>query len=358
MRPYTLGIDLHKRSSVWVLLDVEGNEVWKDSVPCDPDHITKTIKWMPAPGTDVQAALEPTCGWRWVAALLEEAGVEVHPANVNKVRLIAESTQKHDLGDARALANLLRLGYLPESYRVPDSVYGLRVALRHRSYLVRLRVSAKNRLHGMATIIGLHRIARKNPLSKAGKAGIMAGDDVAMKELHTLIEELDRRIAECDARCEKIAKGEPLVPILRSMPGIGIVTALTVIAEVGDFTRFASAKHISSFSGLIPRQRSSGESIRFGSITNQGSRILRTAMVEAAFRIRPTNAPELYAFLARLAPVCGKKRARIALARKMFCILWHMAKTKTPYDKGKIVVLSPRIANVSHIDTYRGALTP
>lgn len=97
MRPYTLGIDLHKRSSVWVLLDGEGNEVWKDSVPCHPDHITKTLKWMPAPGSDVQAALEPTCGWRWVAALLEEAGVEVHPANVNKVRLIAESTQKHDL---------------------------------------------------------------------------------------------------------------------------------------------------------------------------------------------------------------------------------------------------------------------
>ena len=78
-------------------------------------------------------------------------------------------------------------------------------------------------------------------------------------------------------------------------------------------------------------------------------------MVEASFRIRPTNAPELYAFVARLALVCGKKRARIALARKMLCILWHMAKTKTPYDAAKIVVHSPRIANVIHIDTYRGA---
>src|SRR6185295_8025902 len=148
------------------------------------------------------------------------------------------------------------------------------------------------------------------------KAGIMAGDDTLMKELHTLIEELDRRVAECDARCEVIAKEEPLVPILRSVPGIGVVTALTIIAEVGDFTRFASAKHLASVAGLIPRQRSSGESIRFGSITNQGSAALRMIMVEAAFRIRPTNAPELYAFAARLAPVCGKKRARIALARK------------------------------------------
>ena len=78
-------------------------------------------------------------------------------------------------------------------------------------------------------------------------------------------------------------------------------------------------------------------------------------LVEAAFRIRPTNAPELYAFVARLAPVCGKKRARIALARRMLCILWHMAKTKSPYDKSKIIVHVPRIANVSHIDTYPGA---
>lgn len=263
MRPYTLGIDLHKRSSVWVLLDGKGNEVWKDSVPCHPDHITRTLKRLPASGTDVQAALEPTCGWRWVAALLEEAGVEVHPANVNKVRLIAESTQKHDLGDARALANLLRLGYLPESYRVPDAIHGLRLILRHRAYLVRLRVSVKNRPHGVATTQGLHHIARGNPLSKSGKAGIMAGDDSSLKELHTLVEELDSRIAECDARCEVIAKGEPLVPILRTMPGIGIVSALTIIAEVGDFTRFPSAKRLSSFAGLIPRQRSSGDYERF-----------------------------------------------------------------------------------------------
>jgi len=218
MRPYTLGIDLHKRSSVWVLLDGDGNEFWKDSVPCHPDHITRTLKRMPAPGPDIQAAVEPTCGWRWVAALLEEAGIEVHPANVNKVRLIAESTQKNDLSDARVLANLLRLGYLPESYRVPDSIYGLRLVLRHRAYLVRLRISVKNRLHGIATIQGLHHIARGNPLSKAGKAGIMAGDDTSLKELHTLIEELDRRIEECDVRCAEIAKTEPLVPILTSMP--------------------------------------------------------------------------------------------------------------------------------------------
>jgi hypothetical protein len=70
-------------------------------------------------------------------------------------------------------------------------------------------------------------------------------------------------------------------------------------------------------------------------------------MVEAAFRIRPTNAPELYAFLLRLAPVSGKKRSRIALARKMLCILWHMAKTKTPYDKSKIIV-------PFHIDPSKG----
>lgn len=161
-----------------------------------------------------------------MAAILEGAGIEVHPANVNKVRLIAESTQKHDLGDARALANLLRLGYLPESYRVPDATHELRLILRHRTYLVRMRTSAKNRLHGMATTQGLHLIARSNPVSKAGKLGIMDGNNTLMKDLHTLIDELDRRIGECDVQCEEIARREPLVPILRSMPGIGIVTAL------------------------------------------------------------------------------------------------------------------------------------
>jgi hypothetical protein len=221
---------------VWLLLDGEGNEGWKNTVPCHPDHITKTLERLPTPASDIQAAVEPISGWRWVSALLESAGIDVHPANSHKVRLIAESTQKHDLGDARTLANLLRLGYLPESYRIPDSIYSLRLVLRHRAYLVRLRVSIKNRLHGIATMQGLHHIARGNPLSRAAKANIMAGDNTSLKELHTLIEELDRRVTECDARCEEIAKTEPLVPILTTMPGIGIVSALTIIAEIGDFT--------------------------------------------------------------------------------------------------------------------------
>jgi transposase len=140
------------------------------------------------------------------------------------------------------------------------------------------------------------------------------------------------------------------------MPGVGVVTALTIIAEVGDFTRFASAKHISSFSGLIPRQRSSGESVRFGSITNQGSRTLRMIMVEAAFRIRPTNAPELYAFVARDSRRYAARNARaLLLLERCSASFGAWAKTKTPYDKTKVIVHFPRIANVSHIDTYRGA---
>ena len=351
---YTLGIDLHKRSSVWVLIDDDYKELWKENVVCHPDHITTAVKKLPVPPSEINVAIEPVCGWRWVSVVLEHAGMKVKIAHPKKVRLIAESTQKHDVGDARMLANLLRSGYFPEAHRVSEPIYCLRLLLRERAYLVGIRTSAKNRLHGIATTQGLHHIKGGNPLWKAGKAGILSGDNFILKELHALIEELDRRIAPFDTACVQEVTTHPVARILMTMPGVGVITALTVLAEVENFARFPSAKHLTSFAGLVPRQRSSGEKVRFGSITNQGSKILRTALVETAMRIRST-VPELHAFVERLTPICGAKKARIALARKMLALLWKMATTDTPYDAEKVCLSSSCTTNVSKLDTGSGA---
>lgn len=327
MRTYTLGIDLHKKCSVWVLIDGEYNEIWKESVACRQDHIITAISSLPIPPTEIRAALEPVCGWRWVMRLLEEAGIEVHPAHPHKVRLIAESTQKHDVGDARMLAGLLRSGYFPEARRVSDETHNLRTLLREREFLVRMRTNAKNRLHGLAVSAG----CTENPLRKRNQATVIACLPRVSEELYALIAELDRRIAPLDVLCAERARREPLAPLLMSMPAIGRLTALTIIAEVERFDRFSCGGKLASYAGLVPRQRSSGKAVRLGSITNQGSPRLRTALVEAAMRVTDVNAPELYAVVARLTPVCGAKRARVALGRKMLVILWTMVRTQTPY---------------------------
>ena len=130
MKTYTLGIDLHKKSSVWVLIDDERTVLWKGDVASHPDDINRTIKKLSIPPATIRAAIEPVTGWRWVVAQLRDAGMDVHIANPQKVRLIAQSDQKHDKGDALMLAELLRSGYFPEAHRASDEMYYLRSILR------------------------------------------------------------------------------------------------------------------------------------------------------------------------------------------------------------------------------------
>ena len=257
--------------------------------------------------------------------------MDVHIAHPSKVRLIAESKEKHDAGDAKMLAELLRSGYFPEAYRVSDEIYHLRSMLRERNFLIKLRTSAKNRLHGVATTQGLHHIKGGNPLQKKGKDGIMKSDNVVLKELHRLIDDLDKRIVPFDEFIEHELCKYPATKLLMSIPAVGAITALTVVAEVGDFARFPSAAKLTKFAGLTPRQRSSGGTVRFGSITHQGSPLLRTALVETAMRIREGSTPELFAFIARITPTSGAKRARVALARKMLALMWTIVTKNTPY---------------------------
>ena len=351
---YTLGIDLHKKSSVWILIDKQRTELWKEDVLCDPIHISTALQNMPVLAKEVSVAIEPVCGWRWVTAQLSEAGMDVHIAHPRKVQLIAQSKKKTDTEDARTLANLLHSGFFPEAHKTSEGIYNLRLLLRERAYLIRLRTSAKNQIHGIATTQGLHHILGGNPLQKKGKTGIMASENFVLKELHTLVENFDTRIVPFDLRLEEELKKYPLAHILMSMPGLGIITALTVIAEVDNFSRFKTAKHLTSFAGLVPRQRSSGEVVRYGAITHQGSKQLRTAIVELAMRIRKSNAPELFAFVERLAPICGAKKARIALGRKMLAILWKMAVTQTSYS-APTILRSPCAMKVSDLDTGAGA---
>jgi transposase len=181
----------------------------------------------------------------------------------------------------------------------------------------------------------------------------MTGGNFVLKQLHLHVEDLDKRIVYFDEELVKEKKKYPLADILMTMPGVGIVTALTVIAEVDGFERFASPKQLASFAGIVPRQRSSGERVRFGSITHQGSEPLRTAVVETAMRIREGSAPELFETVKRLTPICGAKKARVALGRKILTILWKMATTHTPYDAN--ILSSSRVAKVSNLDTVSGA---
>lgn len=353
----TLGIDIHKLTSTLVLIDDDFKSVWEQTISSHPKYFNHSLKEIPVPTEGLPVAFEPVGPWRWISDLLTEHGMEIHPGNPRKIRLIAESKQKNDKNDALMLASLLQSGYFPEARKVPDNIYQLRSLLRERQQVVSMRVSTINRLHGVATTQGLHNISYGNPLSKAGRADILNGGNIVLQTLHGLITELDARVAVFDKLCIQKLKEFPVASLLMTMPGVGVITALTVTAEVGDFKDFANAKKLAAYAGLVPKQRSSGNTVRLGSITHQGSPMLRTALVECAMRIRAKGAPELHIFVERLKPNTGAMKARVALARKLLVIMWHMVTTNTPYDKTKHNFIPTTVCNttLSDLDTEAGA---
>lgn len=335
MKTY-LGIDLHKRSSTWVLIDENKKVLDERTVPCTPLLVRQAIHQLPLRDySQTKVAVEPVCGWRWFSNELESYGMDVHMANPLKVRLIADSKLKTDRVDAKTLALLLKADFLPESYKASDDTAALRNMVRHRGYLVRQRTSIKNRIHSICTREGSH-LTSLAPLTKIGIQTLKGGDNKELKDLVVLMDEVSVHIVIIEKQMKLIGK-TPILELLMTMPGVGLVSAIAIHGEVGDWSRFDTPEKLASYSGLVPSQRSSGASVRMGHITKMGSHILRYTMVEAAMKVRNQESHEvLYSFYERLVPIRGAKSARVALARKMLTILWHMVTQNTPYENRKV----------------------
>lgn len=329
-----VGIDLHKVTSTWVGLKEKGDEVlFTKEFLVTPIGIATGIKFVKEYGNEIVLVLEPCCGWRWVTKQLKETGIDVHISNPRKTKMISESLQKTDKKDATTLAILLRSGMLYESYEAPPEIHTLRSLLRERSFLVRIRASVKCRLEGVITREGRHLIAGRSS-SKKATTSILASSNTEWNMHTTVISELTKNISILEKEIQDNVKDIPTVRLLKTMPGVGSLTALNVYAEVGDFKRFDSPHKLTAYAGLVPSERSSGGTRKLGHISKAGSKQLRYIIVEAAMHVRGKDkGTHLYDFYANLKKTRGALRARVALARKMLTIMWYMVKDNKPYEQ-------------------------
>src|SRR5215211_2405278 len=226
-----------------------------------------------------KVALEATYGWEWLADLLEDAGYELHLAHPLRTRAIAAARVRTDAVDARTLAQLLRADLLPEAYIAPRELRDLRDLLRHRVALTQMRSALKNRVHALLAKHGiLHGYA--DLFGKDGSEFLAALElreppRRRLESLLGLISDFDREIEAASGEIDARAKHDPRVDVLCQIRGIGPYTAMLVIAEVGDISRFGSARKLCAWAGLTPTIRSSDGKARLGHITKQGSRPLR-----------------------------------------------------------------------------------
>jgi transposase len=215
---------------------------------------------------------------------------------------------------------------LAEAYIAPPELRDLRELLRHRAVLTRMRAAVKNRVHALLARQGIlpeHSVL----FGTAGREYLSTlqlpdGPRRRLDSLLALIGDFDREITTTTREIDHRAKADERVKLLCQIRGIGRYTAMLIIAEIGEVTRFPTAKHLCQWAGLTPTVRSSGGKARLGHISRQGSTILRWALCEAA-QHTPTGGGPLRAQYERIAKRRGPKIAKVAIARQILTLCYY-----------------------------------
>ncbi len=316
-----VGVDLHRRRSVIVRLDDGGEVVSEVLIPNDPGIFSVEVA---KAGPEARVVLEATYGWYWAVDLLQGMGLEVHLAHPLGLAW-GHRRRKDDRIDAQDLADLLRLGRLPEAWIAPPAVRELRELVRFRAKLVDDRTGLKVQVHSVLAKCGIQVVLT----DIFGTAGNRMLDTVELdgpyrrrvEVLRRLIEVFDEEVTSLDRVIASGLAGHPGYEAIQAIPGVGKIIAAVLVAEIGDIGRFHRPEQLCSWAGLTPRHHESDTTLIRGRITKQGSRLVRHAIVEAAMRARGDH---LFAKdMERIAAARGRKIARVAVARKMLTLVFY-----------------------------------
>jgi transposase len=316
-----VGIDFHRRRSVIVRVSATGEKLSTTRVANDPLAIAAAVA---EAGPNPEVVVEATYGWYWVVDLLQSSGARVHLANPQGLNW-GQRRVKNDERDAIDLADMLRLGRLPEAWIAPPATRELRELVRYRAKLVGLRSGLKAQVHAVMAKEGvLPTVA--DMFGGKGKAqldGMAMADNYAtrVESLRDLIGLYDRQVTMLEGQIHQQLRHHRGYQAIQAIDGVGRTIAAVLVAEIGDVDRFRSAEALCSWAGLTPKHRESDTTVRRGRITKQGSRLVRWAVIEAVSRYH--GGPALAPGFRRLAERRGTNKARVAVARKVLTLVYY-----------------------------------
>jgi transposase len=331
-----VGLDLSRKRLDWQALRSGGERAGVGVAVPDRKGLGRLVQRL-GDAEGVIAVIESMSGARFVHDELERSGWDVRVADAVKARGIAPLACKTDAIDTWVLAELARLGLVPEIWLPDPQVRGERERARFRLHLVKHRSALKNRIHAILFQHGI-----PNPASDL----FGAGGRTRLQRLRlpepwastvaaslALIDSLDEQIAVCERELRTLGADHRYMPLLITCPGIGWVLAFTIASEIGDISRFPSARKLVGYTGLCPRVDQSGERDRRGPLRKNGPHHLRWALVEAAHTAyrHPLYRPILERHRARLGTKRGTKIAAIDVARKLTEAIWHMLTRDQPF---------------------------
>lgn len=334
---YYAGLDVANKSSFVYVIDRRGKKIESKEIPTDKDGIRQYFRKWEDKGIEV--AVEAGGHTRWIYDLLTKVGISVYVVNPLKVKQIAETKKKTDKVDAKTLAELLRIDGLPERIHMAEGdSRELRDLLRARQQLVKSATSLMNHLRGLLRQEGI-----KLPVE------VFHDDEVfdrlkrnkeIPEHLKPVIESYGRSIAELlrerrelDDEIKKYKNKD--ITLLKSVPGIGEVASKTIFAAVDTIKRFSKAKKLTSYSGLVPNVRSSGERTEYVHITREGRSEVRRVAIQCphvVLRSKSIESKPLRLWHERVAKRRGFKTALVGLARRLLQIIFYVLRNQRPYN--------------------------
>jgi transposase len=326
-----VGLDYSDESVQVCLLDEQGKQLANRGCRNDWQSISALVAQH---GGVAQAAIESCTG---AANLAEElatrAGWSIHLAHPGYVERMKQSPDKTDFQDARLLADLVRVGYLPRVWLAPAAVRDLRQLVRYRQQLVEQRRATKLRVRAVLREYRCRPPTQMNPWTKVWLAWVR--EERAMGPLGRWVldkhvaqlQRLGQEIREVEQRLTQATADDAVVQRLLEQAGIGPVTAWVLRAEIGRFDRFRTGKQLARFCGLSPRNASSGTRQADAGLIHAASPLLRAVLIEAAHRL-PRQADRWSKMRARLGRA-GKPGSVIAaaIANRWVRWLYHQMKT-------------------------------
>jgi len=315
-----VAIDLHKRRSLVVRTDEDGNRLETVRIVNDPFKLAEVVS---AAGEDAEVVLEATCSWYWAVDVLEELGANVHLAhplglNWNNRRV------KNDERDANDLLDMLRLGRVPEAWIAPNEVRELRELVRYRAKLVMLRGGLKSQVQGVLTkegvVVGRYKLWGPNGGALLATVPLAPPYRAKVNSLCRLIGHYDEAISQMGEEITSVLAHDKGYLAIQAIKGVGPILGAVFVAEIGDVSRFSGPDRLCSWAGLTPTHRESDTKVVRGGITKQGSRLVRWAAIEAISRGRDTSVDAHYR---RVRERRGTNVARVAAARKLLHLVYY-----------------------------------
>ena len=318
------GIDLHRRSVVLCTLDEHGTCVDQRQLHAEPGLITAYFSQWPV--GDQCAVVEATACWYWLCDLLRLQGIRIVLAHAKYLKAISYAKVKTDAIDAHTLAQLLRMGYVPEAYQLPPEYRALRDLLRQRMVMEHKRTNLIQRISSLLAQFNIR--LQVSPLAPGFPAFLEScGLPVEYRMTLLMYHQQCVQATEHRKRLEKHFKEKlrptPTLQLLMSIPGIGEITGAIIAMETGSIERFADARHFCSYCRLVPGAKDSGTKHTHRSGSKDGNQYLKYAFTEAAIKAMMYY-PEIKQFALSLQQRSSKRIARTVVAKELAKIVYFV----------------------------------